>query len=100
MIFECPGGDQLLRKKRTVLHDPMFYQFLARGGGPLGSEFAEYDSFPAPRAKLFVMAVLGYIFLVSWSAFRCPNSKKGWQKDTKSDEDDDSKACCGNCGNG
>ena len=41
---------------------PCFIDLCGRGGGPLGSEFAEYDSFPAPRAKSFVMAGLGYLF--------------------------------------
>ena len=40
----------------------MFYLFWARGGGPKASQFAEYDSFPAPLAKLFVMAVAEYLF--------------------------------------
>ena len=86
MIFEPPWGNQLLRRRRTVLRDPMFYPFWARGGGRQASEFAEYDSFLAPRAKSFVMAVLRCLFLVSWSAVRCPNCKKGCQKEIQSDQ--------------
>ena len=69
----------------------MISLFWARGGCPQASEFAEYACFPAPCAKLFVMAPLGYLFLVPWSVFTCPSCNEGSQKDTQSDEDNFSK---------